>query len=72
MKAYLLLVASALLLTVCGGPTDSDAAHAAVTAYLRKNMNDPGSYEAARWGSMCAGRAKIRQGQQHALLASYP
>ena len=50
MKATLLLAASALLLTACGGPTDSDPAHAAVTAYLKKNMNDPASYASARWG----------------------
>jgi hypothetical protein len=29
---------------------DSDPTHAAVTAYLQKNLNDPASYEVARWG----------------------
>lgn len=50
MKATLVLAASALLLTACGGSTDSDPTHAAVTAYLKKSMNDPDSYASARWG----------------------
>lgn len=65
MKATLLLVASALLLTACGGPTDSDPTHAAVTTYLKKNMNDPASYTVARWGRP----AVYRQRQADSLAA---
>jgi hypothetical protein len=44
------LLFTALLLTSACTHSTSDLTHAAVTDHLKKNLNDPASYEAARWG----------------------
>ena len=53
MKYYLLAI-PALLLSACGGSADADPTHAAVTAYLKKTLDDPASYQSARWGQAVA------------------
>jgi hypothetical protein len=46
-----LLAATLLLATGCTH-ADSDPTHEAITAYLKKSLNDPGSYQPAHWGQI--------------------
>lgn len=50
MKHYILSALLLVGLVSCHGQEDSDPAHAAVTAYLKKNLDDPSSYQSANWG----------------------
>lgn len=53
---YLSLATSMVLAGLASGCSkmncDSDPAHAAVSVYIKKNLSDPESYQAVRWGKV--------------------
>jgi hypothetical protein len=46
------------LLLLAGCSTDSDPMHAAVSGYIKKNLGEPDSYSAVRWGEVVSFQQK--------------
>jgi hypothetical protein len=58
------------LLLLAGCSTDSNPTHAAISGYIKKNLGEPDSYSAVRWGKIIAFRKQ--QADSLAAIALMP